>query len=174
MDEPRWKSNPILATKLAAYDGQRPYTAWQDSIAAARHEKFSELFSHYGRSPDNLEDALSLIAELALEHVDGFQIAVPPSRKAERKAVVEDAILLGAIKVAKEENPKLSVTGIIRDLAKWNNWPSDKASLENKRRRFYALDKNGSPERRNLGMLLNEIAQDFESHLAKLEKIPKN
>ena len=173
MNGPRWKSNPILATKIAPYDGECSYPTWQKHVAATRQNKLLELFTHYGLSPDSLDDALGLIAELTMDHVDGFQIAIPPSRKVDEKTTIEDAILLGAIKVAQEKNPRVNVTGIIRDLAKWNNWPSDKASIETKRNRFYALDREGSSERRNLGLFLSKIALDLQAHLAQLDKKSK-
>jgi hypothetical protein len=71
---------------------------------------------------------------------------------------------------AKRANRTVHEREIIRDLAHWNNWPTDNGSLETMRRRLQELKKRGSQERERMVKAVQQILPELKARLKALEK----
>jgi hypothetical protein len=138
-----------------------------------RQAKLLKIASYFGLSPRNVDDGWKLAAQLCL-HFKGFHAKIPAGNKADPEKTANDLILLGGVEVAKMNAKRANRTvherEIIRDLAHWNNWPTDNGSLETMRRRLQELKKRGSQERERMVKAVQQILPELKARLKALEK----
>jgi hypothetical protein len=138
-----------------------------------RQAKLLKIARHFDLSPDNVEDGWKLAAQLSLKF-KGFNTKIPSGNKADPEKTANDLILLGVVEAekikAKRANKTVHERAIIQDLARWNNWPTDKESLETMRRRLQELKKRGSRERQRVVKAIQQMLPELKTHLKNLEK----
>jgi hypothetical protein len=177
--EPKWRSNPELRKALQQFQGNCSYKEYQLHVEESRWQKLKLLFKQYGLSMDKTDDAMKLVAQLAMEHITGFQIETPPSRKANSHSVMDDALLMGVLHIEKQRAPKSSEMEIIRALATENGWLNglDAAAaerrLKTKWRRYQNLKKKASPEYDRVVKFCRGFLPEFEARIQELEKNDK-
>jgi hypothetical protein len=138
-----------------------------------RQAKLLKIARYFGLSPHNVDDGWKLAAQLCLQF-KGFHAKIPAANKANPEKTANDLILLGGVEVAKMNAKRANRTvhehEIIRDLAHWNSWPTDKGSLETMRRRLQELKKRGSRERERMVKAVQQILPELKARLKVLEK----
>jgi hypothetical protein len=130
-----------------------------------RQAKLLKIARYFGLSPHNVDNGWKLAAQLCLQF-KGFHAKIPAANKADPEKTANDLILLGGIEVAKMKAKRANRTvherEIIRDLAHWNNWPTDKGSLETMRHRLQELKKRGSRERKRMVKAVQQILPELK------------
>ena len=138
-----------------------------------RQAKLLKIARSFGLSPHNVDDGWKLAAHLCLRF-KGFHAKISAGNKADPEKTANDLILLGGVEVArmnaKRANRTVHEREIIRDLAHWNNWPTDKGSLETMRRRLQELKKRGSRERERMVKAVQQILPELKARLKVLQK----
>lgn len=139
-------------------------------------QEFEAAFAALGLSPKKPVDAMKmafwLFAYLREMRKRGLG-AVPKPRGRQPSEVARDAVILAVVEVAKSKGDRRGAGAIIHDLATANRWPTDKAAIETRRRRYQALKKRHSPERRRLVEALQPLLPMLERRLQQLQELEK-
>lgn len=127
--------------------------------------EFLRLVKGYGLSPDNPEHGWKMAFALFMRWSPPMRRRSKPGRQPSSE--LQDLILLAGFHHAELHGDKRDPVKIIRDIARWNGWRTDKAAIQTLRSRYRYLKEPTHSYRRNA---VEALRRSMPKELWKTEK----
>jgi hypothetical protein len=154
-----------LKTKIPLQFANETDEDYRHRVADGLLQKIDLALDYHGVPRGEPDTGWMLALALLQDVYPGFKPGKRTGVKPKPDITEVNFLLLGAVEVARQRNPKAVIVDIIRDLAHANGWPTGKKHIITLRRRYFRLKEaklGDTPERTRVNELLKTLGPYLE------------